>query len=125
MEESDGHAAQQVLTSKQERMLVEWIFQQERLGHEHQRVREFASEIRRFSGENPHLGKNWIGRFMQRHPEIKSKLGRKIDVQLVDNTQPWFTQFKQLQAFHKVTDDNVWNMDESSLCLAGATARES
>jgi hypothetical protein len=64
-------------------------------------VRELLLKSGRFSGDNPHTGKNWVGRFMQCHPEIKSKLGRKIDVRRIENTQPevlqpWFTQLKQL-----------------------------
>lgn len=94
---SEGHAKQQILSITQERMLVNWILEQERLGHAstYQRVREFAAKIRGFSGEDPHIGKNWLTRFITRNPAIRTKIGRKIDYQRVQNTQPevlepWF-----------------------------------
>ena len=77
----EGHTNQQNLTPAQEEWLVKWILEQEQLGHAptHQCVREFASKIRDASGEDPRIGKNWLGRFIQRNPIIHTKIGRKID----------------------------------------------
>jgi hypothetical protein len=82
---SQGHANQQLLSPTQEKMLVNWILKQERLGHvpTHQRVREFAAKIRSFSSEHPHISKNWTTRFMTQNPAIRTKIGRKIDYQRV------------------------------------------
>jgi Tc5 transposase DNA-binding domain len=61
----EGHSSQQILSASQEKMLVNWILEQERLGHAstHQRIREFAAKIRDCSGEDPHIGKHWLTRF--------------------------------------------------------------
>jgi hypothetical protein len=85
---SQGHSKQQLLSIRQEEMLIIWILEQERLGHAptHQRVREFAAKIRGCSGENPHIGKHWLTRFMKRNLAIRTKIGRKIDYQRVENT---------------------------------------
>ena len=71
-------------------MLVSWILEQERLGHApiHQRVREFAARIRVCAGLNPTIGHNWIPHFFLRNPAVHTKIGRKIDYQRVENTQP-------------------------------------
>ena len=118
----ESHSSQQILTPVQEKMLVNWILEQERLGHcpTHQRVREFAARIRSCSGEDSHIGKNWLTRFMQRNPAVRTKLGRKIDYQRIQNTQPevlepWFREFKALIELYKVENANIWNMDESGL----------
>jgi hypothetical protein len=78
---SQGHTKQQLLSVGQEKMLIIWILEQERLGHAptHQRVREFAAKIRGCSGESPHIGKHWLTQFMGRNPAICTKIGRKID----------------------------------------------
>jgi Tc5 transposase DNA-binding domain len=93
----EGHSSQQPLSPTQEKMLVKWILEQERLGHAltHQRIREFEAKIRGFSGEDPRIGKNWLRKFMQRNPAIRTKVGRKIDYQRVQNIlpevlEPWF-----------------------------------
>jgi hypothetical protein len=51
----DGHYTQQILSPTQENMLVSWILEQERLGHVpiHQRVREFAAQIRTWPARIP------------------------------------------------------------------------
>jgi Tc5 transposase DNA-binding domain len=105
-------------------MLVSWIIEQERLGHAptRQRVREFAARIRVCAGKDPHLGKNWLGRFFPRNPTVLTKFGRNIDYQRVQNTQPevlkpWFHQFQALISQYKVDSANIWNMDESGLGL--------
>jgi Tc5 transposase DNA-binding domain len=81
----EGHSGQQLLSPAQEKILVSWILEQERLGHAptHQRVREFAARICACAGEDPHIGKNWLGRFFQRNPTVLTKVGRKIDYQRV------------------------------------------
>jgi Tc5 transposase DNA-binding domain len=86
----EGHSSQQLLSPVQEEILVSWILEQERLGYAptHQRVREFAARIRACAGEDPQIGKNWLGWFFQRNPTVRTKFGRKIDSYRVQNTQP-------------------------------------
>jgi hypothetical protein len=54
------------------------------------------------------------------------KIGRKIDYQRVENTQPkvlkpWFNAFKALVDQYQVKSENIWNMDESRLGLGRCT----
>ena len=59
---------------------------------------------------------------MTRNPTIRTKIGRKIDYQRVQNTQPeilesWFRQFRTLVDLYKIDSVNIWNMNESGLGL--------
>ena len=85
-----GHSSQQLLSPEQEDILVTWILEKERLGHPptHQRIREYATKISGYSGQGSYIGKNWVTRFITRNPEVRTKIGRKIDYQRVEGTQP-------------------------------------
>ena len=105
----DSHYTQQILSAMQENMLVSWIVQQERIGSAptHQRVCEFAACIRACTGEDPYVGKNWPERILSLNPAARTKIGRKIGHQRVQNTQPevlkhWFRQFQGLVSLYKV-----------------------
>ena len=57
---SEGHVKQQLLSITQEKMLVNWILEQECLGHAptHQHVREFVTQICDFSDGDSYIDKN-------------------------------------------------------------------
>ena len=82
-----SHEPQQTLSSLQEGMLVRWILEAEQAGHafNHAQLRDMASIIHRTSGGSGHIGKNWVPRFLQRHPEIKTKRGVSIANQRVNS----------------------------------------
>ena len=85
-------------------------------------VRELAAVVSRSTGGPQKVGKNWLSRFIQRHPEVASKVGRKIDTRRVDNTtsealETWFTRLRSIQMQYNVLPQNIWNMDESGIAL--------
>jgi Tc5 transposase DNA-binding domain len=57
---NNGHTSQQLLSPRQEDMLVKWVLEQERLGHAptHQRIREYAAKISGYSGQGSHISKH-------------------------------------------------------------------
>jgi Tc5 transposase DNA-binding domain len=59
---NNGHTSQQLLSPRQEDMLVKWVLEQERLGHAptHQRIHEYAAKISGYSGQGSHIGKHWL-----------------------------------------------------------------
>jgi hypothetical protein len=85
-----AHQRQQLLSSEQEDLLKRWIIDLEQQGHapSFNTVRELAAIVSAASGGPNKVGKNWIQRFIQRHPEIRSKVGKKIQSQRVDSTSP-------------------------------------
>lgn len=78
---------QQILSSIQEGLLVRWILEAEQAGHafNHAQLRDMASIISQASGGDGKIGKNWVPRFLQRHPEVKTKRGISIANQRVQN----------------------------------------
>ena len=89
---------QQLLSNQQEGLLKQWILDLEAQGHAptFTAIRELAAIVSTNSGGPKKVGHNWISRFLQRHPEIHSKVGKKIQAQRLDTTtleaiEAWFT----------------------------------
>lgn len=119
-----AHHSQQLLTIEQEDLLVRWILTLEADGHAptHNTIREMVAQIAKESGHTNCIGKKWVIRFLQRHPEIHSKIGRKIEALRIQNTSPahldaFFELFRRVQLTNKIPAENIWNMDESGIAI--------
>lgn len=79
-----------LLSIGQERLFIDWILSLEKLGHSPSRtqIREFVMLTCRASGGPTTIGMNWVPRYLQRHPDIKSKVGRKNKSLRIKNTSP-------------------------------------
>jgi hypothetical protein len=109
-----AHEHQQLLSNEQERLLKRWIIDLEAQGHApaFNNIRELAAIVSGSSGGPRKVGKNWISRFLQRHPEIHSKVGKKIQAQRVDSITPkvledWFKHFKSVQERYGILPENT------------------
>jgi hypothetical protein len=123
-----AHEEQQLLSSEQEESIVRWILELEVTGNaiNHAQLRAMVLLICRVSGGSTRLGRHWIYRFIHRHPEIATKIGRKIDherVQAVtpDIVQAFFTQVAATVSNYQVKVRNIWNMDETGTALGVCT----
>ena len=86
-----AHEYRQALSTAEEHMLLKWITQLGRTGYPVSPLlaRQIAEEIRSCRYQlvkSPSLafaprplGKNWLDKFKERHPEIKGIWARKID----------------------------------------------
>jgi hypothetical protein len=76
-----AHANVQRLSIAQEEHLARWILWQESLNYAptHAQVRAIATSILKQAGDYCPLGKKWTSHFIGRHPELKTKLGRRTD----------------------------------------------
>lgn len=76
-----AHEAQQLVTAAEERAIVRWIYQLELAGFSPRidHVRE-AVMILRDSPNNLDqvIGKNWITRFLNRHPDLVAKFASAL-----------------------------------------------
>jgi len=115
---------QQLLSNEQEHLLKSWIIDLERQGHAptFATVRELVIVVSKASGGPEKIGHNWIPRFLQRHPEIRSKVGKKIQAQRIDCTTPeileaWFRSFEAIRQQYGIQWKNTWNMDETGVAL--------
>jgi hypothetical protein len=118
------HKQQLLISDQQERLLKSWILESEAAGHPatHGYIRELAGLISRQSGGPATIGVNWVQRFIKRHPDIKSKVGKKIEAARIQNTTPealaqWYNLFDSIRRTHHVKLVNIWNMDETGIAL--------
>lgn len=85
----ESHHHQQLLTDYEEKSIVQWILRMDDWGFPPRLcvVKELAQHLvgARISGRK--LGKHWLTRFLDRNPEINSKLAVRLDRQraLADN----------------------------------------
>jgi 4-hydroxybenzoate polyprenyltransferase len=85
-----AHSDEQRLTAIQEEHLELWVLRQEALGYAptHAQMRAIATGVLLQAGDNKPLGKRWSQHFIQRHPAIKSKLGRRTDWERINAATP-------------------------------------
>jgi hypothetical protein len=72
-----AYSNMQRLSIVQEEHLARWILGQEALNYAltHAQVRAIATGILKQAGDFQPLGKKWTAHFLNRHPELKTKLG--------------------------------------------------
>ena len=128
MSYSEARETSRLLSPWQEELLVHWINNLEACEHSvnYPQLREFVTLLVTSSGSNQKCGHNWISRFLQRRPEVKSKIGKKIDTLRVKNTSPevlspWFDRLYAIIQQLSVTPANMWNIDETGIALSVCT----
>ena len=137
---SEARVAQQSLTVAEERELVKWIRGLTMSGTpaQHSIIKEMAETIRnkRVAYVNdstiehvsyPPLGDRWIQRFIRRHPDLKSVVGKRIEASRINcSTEEvfnrWFDAFKEVKDEFKIKDANIYNMDETGSALGTVNA---
>ena len=114
-----AHEDKQRLSTVQEERLERWILRQEALGYAptHAQLRAIASGILRHQGDDKSLGKKWTQHFLERHPAVKTKLGRRTDWERINAATP-----DNIRKFFKLYDTVSWipprrryNADENGI----------
>ena len=64
------------------------------------------------------VGACWVRRFIQRHPELKSKYTRKYDYQRAECEDPqlvkdWFKRVEKTIEKYGIVSEDIYNMDET------------
>jgi helix-turn-helix, Psq domain len=105
---------QQRLSPRHEGLLINWILVSEECGHpvNYPQIREFVTLLSTSSGDTSSIGVCWVRRFIKRHPELRSKIGRKIDHLRVKNSNPevlapWFDRLKNVLARLRVNPRDI------------------
>lgn len=119
-----SHESQQLLSNQQEALLKSWIIDLEAQGHapSYRAVRDLAGIISESNGGPRRVGLNWLPRFLERHPDVKSKVGQKICAKRVNCTlpellEPWFNDLKVVKVRYSIRPENSYNMDEAGTAL--------
>lgn len=115
---------QQSLTNTQEILLKGWIIDLEAQGHAptFSTVRELAIIVSKSTNGPQSIGKNWVKRFIQRHPELRSKVGRMIHTLRLNATNPedlntWFALVQTVKDRYRIQWEHTYNMDEHGIAL--------
>ena len=87
-------------------------------------VRDMANLLLTEQGSTPHqtVGTKWIYNFIQRTPELKTRLSRRYDYQRTQNEdinqiQGWFTLVSNTIAKYSIHSDDRYNFDETGFAM--------
>ena len=131
----DKAAKQQYLTPQEEKALLQYVLRAYENGRPFptRALRSFAQVIvrqRPSTSQTPAIdcdvrppGKNWPLGFYKRHPELKSKRMRALDLRrhdhhIYDKIVHWFTVVSRELSGPAIHAENVYNMDETSVLLS-------
>ena len=92
----------------------------------HAQLREFVVLLSSSAGGPTRVGRQWVSRFLSRHPEVKTKIGKKLEVLRTENiTSERLTTWFDTLAGHikrlEITPPNLYNMDETGIALGVCT----
>lgn len=118
---------QQVLTQAQREHLTHWILTQEGLGHapSHAQIRACVLAILRkeMPHKEPTLGRNWVARFIESNPDLKTKYARRHEAVRWEAFNPtavgWF--FDNLEQYSWIKPENICNVDEGGIMTGFGT----
>ena len=131
---NQAHEHDQNLTHAEEKELVRWITLLTISGYppRYETLRQLVEIIRErrvktSDGEVPlkvydKIGKEWVPRFLRRHPELSSVHPRSIDaVRIKDCSlewlQRWFDDLEKVLAEFNIKPENIYNMDEGGFAI--------
>jgi hypothetical protein len=111
------------LTKLEEEVIVQRILDENLRGVPPSKlhVRDMADRLLRDRGVKS-VGKNWVDRFIQRTPELRTRWSRPYDRQraLCEDPaiiEPWFMLVQNMKAKYGIIDDDMYNFDESGFLM--------
>jgi hypothetical protein len=131
---NQAHEDDQNLTHVEEKELVRWITRLTISGYApgYETLRRLAEIIRERrvktdGGEvqvkvYDKISKEWVPRFIQRHPELAGVRLRSIDTARIkaassERLQSWFDKLEKVLAEFNIKPENIYNMDESGFAI--------
>ncbi|EGU88937.1 hypothetical protein FOXB_00543 [Fusarium oxysporum f. sp. conglutinans Fo5176] len=113
----------QLLYKSQESRLVTWILRQEALGYapSHSQVRATVAAPLRQQGRERPIGVHWLARFIKRHPEIDTKVGKRPEASRFNSFTPmavnWYFDIWESE-YGWIKPENTVDVDEGGI-MAG------
>ncbi|KAK2685201.1 hypothetical protein QWA68_016044 [Fusarium oxysporum] len=113
----------QLLSKSQESRLVTWILRQEALGYapSHSQVRATVAALLRQQGRERHIGVYWLARFIKRHPDIKTKVGKRQEAARFNSFTPmtvnWYFGIQESE-YGWIKPENTVNINKGGI-IAG------
>ena len=119
----------QRLSKEEEKVLIQYFrdLHRQNLCPNYPQIRRIISEILENRGDHRALGKHYVTRFIQRHPELKTGKTRAMDVKRLMALDPtiverFYTEFERLRSDYNVEIEDIYNMDETGFQLGQTTA---
>ena len=117
--QSTAQQDRQRLSINEERQLATWILSQERLGYcpTYRQVRYIATKMLLRKGDTRDLGRHWLDSFFRRNPDVKTKIGVRIEAARINRANPatinaWFDLY---DTFDWIQPANIYNTDETGI----------
>ncbi|KAJ0130164.1 hypothetical protein HZ326_26736, partial [Fusarium oxysporum f. sp. albedinis] len=113
----------QLLSKSEESRLVTWILRQEALGYapSHSQVRATVAALLRQQGRERPIGVHWLARFIKRHDDIKTKVGKRQEAARFNCFTPtavnWYFDIRESE-YGWIKPENTVNVDEGGI-MAG------
>jgi hypothetical protein len=113
----------QLLTKNQEAKLASWILRQESLGYapSHSQIRACVLAFQKQQGSKIGVGRNWVPKFIGRHPELRTKVGRRQEANRFNSFTPkavhWYFDIREKE-YGWIRPENTVNVDEGGI-MAG------
>ena len=77
--------------------------------------------LQKQQGSKPGVGRNWVSKFIKRHTELKSKVGRRQEANRFNSFTPkavhWFFDIREKE-YGWIRPEHTTNVDEGGL-MAG------
>ena len=103
--------SKQRLTSEEEESIKNWVLEIQSWGFPPRvaQLREMAVELLQAKGDYKELGKNWVSKYLSRHPMLLAKYSHTLDqgrflAQDHDIIQDWFNPYQSTKAEHGILD---------------------
>lgn len=119
------------MTQLEEDSLTEWIISIDSRGFAPKRhtIRDMANLLLAKRGNTVYqqIGHNWVDRYIAYTPTVVSRLSRRYGYKRVECEDPkeiqkWFNTVQHTIIEHGITDDDIWNFDETGFAM-GLTGR--
>ncbi|BCR86319.1 uncharacterized protein ACHE_30306S [Aspergillus chevalieri] len=119
------------LSNTEEESLKNWILDMDKRGLPLQvsNVRHLAQLLlsaRSKPSKDISISEKWVSRFIQRHPELKSKYTRQYDYQRAKCEDPelikgWFNRVQETILRYGIAEQDIYNMDETGFQMGVAS----
>ena len=87
----------------------------------HSQIRAYVLALLNQQGSEPNVGRNLVSKFIWRHPELKTKVGRRQEANRFDSFTPkavyWFFDIREKE-YGWIKPKNTVNVDKGGI-MAG------
>jgi len=121
---SEAHEQQQLLTKVEERVIIDWIIDchDRRIPLRQRHVLDMVYQLQKGRGKLSEIRKDWVDRFITRHAEIQSKVGKTLDKQRSLATDPeifkeHLNRYYNMRCKYHIKPENSWNTDKKGFAI--------